>query len=230
MTLLTNSAEGGTSGTAVTTANSGGASGTAWNTVNLTTTLFQASAAYHGSLGYQIANPGTTTPYVRWDFTNTDTSAYRFYFRQSAVTTATTEILGFRNAASATAAQLVLNTTNRLQLQIAGPGTPWSATAALSANTWYRIEVALDRTARTYRVAYYLGDSTTAEQDTGVTSSGATAWTNQFGQARFGKSTTNSFAGSWDFDDMAVDTTAAAFIGPAVTATAYRASQFLPFF
>lgn len=229
MVALRNTAEGGSNTTAVTAANSGGASGTAWNSVNLATFTFATAAAMHGALGYRQANPGTTTPYLRWDATATDLAAVRFYFRMSALPGVAVEVCSFRNGSSLVFSQFQVSSTNALQLSIGGPGVVFTSSAALLANTWYRFEAGFDRANRNYRVAYYLGDSTTAVQDTGVTNSGATTWTNQFAQARFGKTSTASVAATWDYDDIAVETGSASLIGPA-TSTVYNAGQFLPFF
>lgn len=49
-----NNAEGGTSGTAVTTTNSGGASGDAWNVISGGTAIFDSASAMDGSMGYKL--------------------------------------------------------------------------------------------------------------------------------------------------------------------------------
>src|SRR5258707_3093639 len=63
MTLLVNSFEGGTSGSAVSTANSGGASGNAFDSVTIgtgATVAYDNAHAAHGSLALQIATAGTS--------------------------------------------------------------------------------------------------------------------------------------------------------------------------
>jgi len=60
---LSNSAEGGTDTTAVTTANSGGTSGNAWDTVTGAPT-FSATHAAHGTLCYSF--PAATATNVQW--------------------------------------------------------------------------------------------------------------------------------------------------------------------
>src|SRR5436190_21171956 len=66
--LLSNSAEGGTNGTAVTTGNSGGGSGDAFNTstgVN-GTRVFDNTQSAHGSLSYKLINAVNTTNILAW--------------------------------------------------------------------------------------------------------------------------------------------------------------------
>jgi hypothetical protein len=79
-----NSAEGGSSGTTVTSVNSGGTSGTAFDSVGLgtgVTLTFDNTQAAHGSLSYKVTTPSTAAAsYLVWSSFGTVSQLwFRFY-------------------------------------------------------------------------------------------------------------------------------------------------------
>src|SRR5438067_677165 len=85
---ISNSAEGGTNGTTVTTGNSGGGSGDAFSAVNIGTTgavTFDSSASAHGGLSYAFST-GATSALANgtWSLTSAQATVYwRVYIRIS---------------------------------------------------------------------------------------------------------------------------------------------------
>lgn len=65
---ITNSFEGGTSGSAISTSNSGGTSGTAWDALGGSTTLpvYSTAAGIHGGLGASTPLSGNSTTTIEW--------------------------------------------------------------------------------------------------------------------------------------------------------------------
>jgi len=86
MTVATNSAEGGSNGTTVTTGNSGGASGDAFDLVTIGTTgaiTFDNAFAHAGSLAVNVTSGGTgAISYVEWSTAfNGGSSVVQVWFR-----------------------------------------------------------------------------------------------------------------------------------------------------
>jgi hypothetical protein len=82
---LSNTAEGGSDGTAVTTANSGGASGNAWDAISLggATGTYSNLQVDHGTLAYRIVQPASpVTAYVEWNSTSFGSGIGTVYFRE----------------------------------------------------------------------------------------------------------------------------------------------------
>jgi RHS repeat-associated protein len=219
---LSNSAEGGPNGTTVTVANSGGASGDAFNVVTRGTgaaLTFATGAAEHGSLGYSLtATSGTSTGFT-WNGYNATSAAVRFYYNPGSTLPSTTvRLLDVRNS-SATAARVLVSSSNQLIVQNSAGTTVKTFPTALSANTWYRIELAISisGTAATVNAAYYPGDSITPIDAAYTTSSGNTGTAN-ITQISIGDTTSGTWAGTAYFDDLAAQAGTTGYIGPVGTA------------
>lgn len=222
MTLLKNSAEGGTDGTTVTTANSGGTSGTAFSAVAPGTPAssisFRAADAFHGTLCYyqQQLTTANTCTFDLTESTPADSWTFRSYFYLIAYPTATVQgPFHIRSAANASLAQVRLTTTGQWQLNLNATGT--ATTGTLSLLTWYRAEwtgTGLNTATSACQLDTYLGDSTTPLTGLSATMTGQTT-TALAGITRIGR---NSATGTndWLIDDIAVNIGSATALGPEV--------------
>lgn len=223
MTLKTNSAEGGTNTTVATQAvggNTGGGSGDFFDVLAANTQItFDNSQSMHGSLSYKIVNTNSTPCYVSWTGYADTTIAYRFYIRFATLPT----VAGFRvtdprDTAGAGVGRLFLNATNKFSLQNAAGTAVYTATNAISANTWYRVEVVAGTGTAVYKFDYYLGDSLTPVE-TGFSNAAQTnGSSNNIANIRIGNAAAVTYAGTMFIDDVAANNGSTSYIGPASTA------------
>lgn len=206
MAFISNCAEGGTDGTTPTSGNSGGLSGTALDSQTIgsgCTLTFAYAAAYAGALGYRYTLPsGNVSDWQRLPGLNAaGRVVLRFWFRLDSVPTQTEYLCSLRSA-SAQVCVMSIGTDGKLVMQNAagagitsganGSSASSRATNAISANTWYRVEISATKGTTTsngsLEYAYYLGDSTTAEFSwTGTTN--VNAGTANITSARLGRIT-----------------------------------------
>ena len=236
MTLVQNSAEGGTNGTQLTTANSGGGSGDAFTVVSPGSSArctFDNTQTMHGSLSYKIAAAASTTTFNGWNGYTATTMAARFYFRFSALpSVAGFRLLDIRDSAAAGVGRVNMNASNQLIFQNNG-STLKTFTNALSANTWYRLEVVCGNNTAVYKCDYYLGDSTTPVETGFSNATQASGSTNTLAEVRFGPSASTTFASSLWLDDLGAQDGTTTYLGPAaidgaVTAVAATATADAP--
>ncbi len=209
MGTVTNSFEGGTNGTTVTTGNSGGASGTAFNTVTLdsNTIAYDSTVAQKGALSLKISVGAVSgSPIVLWNSGFTGTTMYwRTYVYITANPASNQNVLRFR-VGTTIVGTLRINTTGRIQ-QMYGTGTAGAtSTNAIPLSTWVRIETVITTSTTTtgqmVTRLYLTADSTTPTEtvsNTGISTGSAGSITPFL--AGVVSSTTN-----WSiwFDDMAV--------------------------
>lgn len=224
MSTLNNTFEGGTNTAVVTSGNSGGASGDAFTAVE-TNVVFSSVRAAHGSLSALIANPGVATATMRWALTTAATVAARSYIYLSALTAADLDFIRLSHVGDTSAVFARGIGDGRLRLTILGAAVPWTSTNTIPINQWVRIELRVtagtSTTTGTARLAYYLGDSTTPVEDSGVITGLNTAGgTAGFINARIGKANGASYTGNINTDDPAVytDADAPGFVGPVANA------------
>lgn len=178
MAVLTNTAEGGTDQTAVSTGNSGGTSGDPFTAVALASggvNRFDVAADASGALGYAIANRGTAAnTALQWnepDHGSVAISFGRYYLTSTATPTSSSATLRFFSSAGTEIVRLYWLTSNKLQLWQPSAFIASSlTTTVLTPGTFYRIEYKLDTTtsgagAMTLRI--YQGDSTTLLEEIG---------------------------------------------------------------
>src|SRR5258706_6688481 len=146
--LLTNSAEGGTSGTNVTTGNSGGASGNAWDLVTATggtagIITFDNAHAAHGALGYNLSIGVTAAEcYLQWlaSLGGTFATLYsRAYVYLTANPGATFKLIRFLTAGSANGGVTITSAGKLATLNAAGTAIATS-TNSVPLNQWFRVE------------------------------------------------------------------------------------------
>lgn len=222
MSLLTNSAEGGTNGTTVTAANSGGGSGNAFSSVTIgsgAALTYASAAAAHGTLGYSLTGAASTVTTISWSsFSDTSVTA-RFYYNPGATLPSTLlRLLDIRNS-TGTAARIQLSATNQLFMQNNAGTTVFTSATPLTTNTWYRIEcaISISATTATMKYDYYLLDSTMPVEAGYSTTTGNTGSAN-ITTVNFGSLGTASWTGTSYFDDMATQSNTTTYLGTPATA------------
>jgi hypothetical protein len=213
-----NTAEGGTSGTSVTTANSGGASGNAFSVLSIgsgATLVFSPAAAAHGTLGYAVHGSSGTATLIGWNGFSATSMAIRFYYNPGpSLPNSVIRLADIRNS-TATAARVELSASNQLFIQNTAGTTLTTFPHALQANTWYRIEltISISSSAATINAAYYPADSTTPVDPAYSTVTGNTG-TAAITQVSIGSAATATWTGASYFDNLAAQAGSTAFIGP----------------
>lgn len=220
MAITQNTFEGGTSGATITTANSGGASGTAWDFIEILAgaTATYTTTASNGSRGASFTGNGAHAYISRYLSTSSTKLSARFYVRLPALPSAEFQCFTPRSSANYISS-INFTTAGKIKIASASPGTPtlFTATTALSLNTWYRIEISweIGTTTSNGKVSfkYFLGDGTTAiETYTSTTANLALLPMEEF---RFGK-INNAGDTPILFDSVAHDPTTLTLLGPYV--------------
>ena len=158
MTILRNTAEGGSDGTTVTTGNSGGSSGDAFDVVTIAAgqiLRFASAAAFQGALGYECATTTTGQIFGEWDLVSKFGAAqdelwYRVWRKVPAAAAASHNI--FRLRAPTTLNHLIRTRINfaaslrRFQVLDADGTVQWTSTMEEPVNAWYRMETYWSKT------------------------------------------------------------------------------------
>ncbi len=212
MSQLVSSANGGTSGTTVSTSNSGGASGDALNAVTIGTSatcVFDDTQAVAGGLAYKHATSGTSAAVIQeWTGAIGSWSRIygRIYYRFTSLSLSLDVFRARTAALSAIARVDVAATSGFFRLRNGSNTVVGTSSTALAVNTWYRFEFDFrPGTSVTNTVVLYQGHSTTPLETMAVSSSyssgtdvGQFHWGNLFGQANVGN--------RW-FDEILIDDT-----------------------
>jgi hypothetical protein len=217
---LSNTFEGGTDTTTITTGNSGGASGDAFNTVTIgasATLTFSATHAAHGGLGMQIVQPVTAvSTFVDWTAVGGGTADtfFRIYVYRTANGSAKGYIMAARTTTGTATAYLAIGTTGLVECQNPAGGVLALGSVPIGLNQWVRIEWRVKSSTTVGEVEWRLyntADSTTITETQSATGAVLGATTDQI---RWGTPSTPQPASdtSW-YDDLAVST--AGWIGPA---------------
>lgn len=213
MARKTNSFEGGSNGTTVTTGNSGGASGNAANTVTTGASFthrFTTAQAAHGTLSLEQAGGAGTQCHFTWDFGPVDRIYGRAYVRFATGFQARS-LIQCRAAASQTWRIALLGTGAVVFNNAAN--TTLDTSPTLSLDTWYRIEYDVTQSTGNATVTIYAGDSTTPF-DT-LSASGASLGTADYDEVRHGQIANATGLNSMFWDDL--DVNDIALPGPATT-------------
>lgn len=144
MTAITNTFEGGSNGTTVTTGNSGGSSGTAFDEVTIggaSTLTYSNTHVANGAMGVRILTASGAAAFVEHNTAlGTQTSVWgRFYLYLAAIPTKTTVLARLRTGTTG-AAYLRLKTSAKIELLDTASAPQNTSTTVLSAATLYRIE------------------------------------------------------------------------------------------
>lgn len=231
MTIVRNSAEGQTSGTALTTGNSGGGSGTAFTTVSLGggTAIFSTAAVAVGVNGYRLTALSTAAILVDLDDTLNSSSANtraQVYFTLPSIASQVSWPFGIRNTAANIGAADI-DSTGHIRVNIAVPSVVAGtfSTGTLSAGVLYRAEIlgtGFGTASTTITVNVYAG--TTATLVATCTVSGTTSTV--FNRLRVGKVATGSATGL-DFDEPAIEMGGTTEIGPPAAGAVDTGTGFL---
>lgn len=214
--LLGNSANGGTSGTAVTTGNSGGASGDAFPGV-VPTVVFDNAHYHTTSPGYKLTTGTTpsTSAQLEWSFASATTLYARSYVFIPSLPSASIALLAFTTGIAQKAVLLLDVTTNKLHLWVSGLAEPVT-TNAVPTNAWCRIEAKCFASATAGYLEVQLfnsPDSTTPTETISTVTTGNTG--TGFDGITFGDHTTlTSPPAGYNYwvDDLAIGI--AGYIGP----------------
>jgi len=236
MALLTNNAEGGTSGTTVTTANSGAPSGNAWDTVTIGTTgtlAYDSTHTAHGGLSYKFQFGGTAADVLaQWD-TTLGSGIAQLWFRVYAYFTANPGVatpLWSCSPASGLSARLFVNTAGKLIFNNSAGSTILTSTATVPLNAFFRVEGFCVGSATVGQLEFKLFTAmdSLAPAET-QTSSAAQNTSGTMAKASFGNSgTTIANVGPFWLDDVGVSTTG--YLGPSVAPAAAYATSLPPGF
>jgi len=211
MAKWTNSAEGGSDGTTVTTGNSGDGSGDAWTAVlrNSGTLRFSnaAAAVAHGALGYEIAGlSGSPCELRRHSFTANATLMQSVYYRAAADPSTDNGILRINTEGGSQAGTVFHRSTGRFRtINAAGADVGTDPGAGFFiANVRYRLELRVTRGADTtsgiIEGRAYLGDSRIPLWSS--TATGVNAQTTDLGDFRLGKTSTGTSTDTAFFDSI----------------------------
>lgn len=235
---LVNTFEGQSSGTTLTTSNGGGSSaglgrsGAAFHTVSTgtgVTAQFSSTKSMKGNQSLALALTDTQAGYFGWTHqanSNTARWAARTYvnFGDPGSTSKWAEdIVQIWSSGNVPIGAIRTDSTGNLQVyNYSGTSTGTlasSATYQVSANTWYRAELAVTPGTTTSNgtvdYAVYVGDSSTAVWSGSLTSVNTNAKVNA---SRFGRTgTTGYYARTNYFDDPAAYPMASGFIGISAT-------------
>ncbi len=211
MATFSNTFEGLTNGTALTTANTGGSSGTAAysiaNSTNSTITA-SAAAAKHGDMGVMFACAASegVPSRVSWALSEPGRAVIDAYFYfPSTFNGGNIGLLHFRNN-SGNMGLLYINNTGRLYVSDAtGSGVGGaSGTSVLAIDTWYRISFAItkgaDTSSGTVEWAYFLPGSDTPIESKSY--SAANTGTSNVAYAFLGDTTSRSATHTWYADTV----------------------------
>lgn len=229
MTVLTNSAEGGTSGTTVTTGNSGGASGNAFQSVTISgtgagLTFDNTHSGAHGSLAYKLTFGSSSSVVAEQWNTSMGTQSqvwFRLYLYFTGFPAANVGLWSCAPA-SGTSARMQLKASNPNQghllfLNSAGT-TILTSTNAVPLNQWFRVEGFVIGSSTAGQLEFKLfstPDSTTPDE---TQTSAANVNTNSASITRydFGSSGTGITSYSYWIDDAGLSNVG--YIGPAGSA------------
>lgn len=172
MTILRNTAEGGTVGVAPTVGNSGGASGDAFTVVTTsgTSTITVDNAhAKHGTKAYKIVTGGTSETVIAGLALspNATVGAAQCYLYMTAYPTTQTRLMQFTTAAGAGKDAIAITSAGKLRWD-SFAGTDVSMAMSVPLNTWVRISMVGNLTSCEARLFTDVESTTAAETLTGL--------------------------------------------------------------
>lgn len=216
MPLVQNTFDGGTSGVTISEVNSGGASGTPFTLVEIlagATCTYQSAAAKHGVRGATITGNGAHV-FLQHDIEANAKLSTRFYVRFPSAPTANCQLYTPRSTVNYIGG---INITTALKFQVTNvAGTPLFTSAALTANTYYRVEIShqvATSTTGAIQFKYFVGDSTTAVET--FTSTTADLGTANIINYRLGK-INNAGSTPMDLDSITFNIGSTTLLGPHV--------------
>ena len=229
MAVETNNADAGVNGAAVSTGDTG--SGDPWDVVSAGsgTITYDSGNAYKGSNGIAITS-GTAADrcYLGWEPAAAPTKqATRFYFKFATLPTSAYEMFRISNTAlSAPRLSIVVSSSGYLRIgnyvgaYINAFGGASTSTTAISAGTWYRLELGVDvsggASAGIVNMDVYTGDSTSAISGLSGAATGQ-SFTTTLPLTIFGRTGSLTDHPIMYLDDLAISTGTTTYLGPSPT-------------
>jgi hypothetical protein len=218
MSLLVNTAEGGTDATGVTVGNSGGASGDAFGQVNTSGgTIQYTSTAIHGGLSIVLTQP-TLASVCNIDFDDAAASAsfaFSAYFTTPVLPSVTDQLFPLTmRSLSGALGNVQMSTTGQIKVNI-GTVTSAYSTPVISTGTVYRIEgqgTGWGTAATACDIQIYVGHNTGTPFISVSASGGTTALPVQ--RLRWGKGSGTSTISGFTLDSIQQNIGSSTAIGP----------------
>lgn len=213
-----NSFEGGSNGTTITTANSGGSSGDAFDNApapGVTGVMtFSTAQAAHGSVSMTTSTGGTSAlAYAGYNLATTSTDTCRIYFRFTSLPSAQQNFVRYLSTGSQSL-RVNVTTAGLIEVRNAANNVAGTTTSAISVGSWARLELqsTWSTTVGAVTLRLYLSpDSTTISDSLTLSSLVLTASANE---VRFGVGASMANAVQVWYDDLAIE--GATWHGPAV--------------
>lgn len=202
----------GTDGTTITTT---GAPSGSWNwtyrTLDASCTLeFDSAQAAHGTASMLVNTVTGSRAFGVFNFTGSDQVMFRGYFRWSALSSTNQTFVSINNGSSVRIAALTLDTSNRVCVQDNTSNV--TTGSAVSLNTWYRMELKVDRTNTVLTGWVYEGESAVPAQTISFTT--PSLGSVNIAQLVVGKYNTSNQMGPMWADSLEVRTGTTTLIGP----------------
>jgi hypothetical protein len=185
------------------------------------TMTFAATGAVRGPLSCAMTTTAATVAmYAEYNVTPANRYTWRTYLRLSSLPSVRTILGRFRSslATPATIMSMSISTANTIGFYNAVGTWIDEGVYALSANTTYRIEFAVDIAAATVEWKLFLGDSTTVLETKLATAQNVGVET--IGKIRFGRVVGSAWIGTITWDDWNLKDLATGFPGPVSNAQA----------
>lgn len=229
MATWANTADGGSSGSNVTTGNSGGGSGNAFSSVatdvypgygGTASIQFSGTAARRGTLGYRCREfgGGSRVALTTGDLGSPTYQRLRFYLKVVQLPTEAVALIQPITASGDNPGIIALDPDGVLAIHDYPDNIIGSMSNGLPLNTWLRIETIWDPSSSTsngqVRLAYAIGDGAPVET---LTKTGRNLGTDTtVSRFQIGKATYGGLWSEFHIDDIAADNlgTNATFIGP----------------
>lgn len=237
MAVVTNSFEGGTNGTLLTTANTGGTSGNAFDVVNNTGSgavdNFDNTHTAHGTMAIKVATGVTgVQACTRWTTSVGTVSQawFRAYLYFTAIPTAITRFMGYANSSGSNTCGIVaVNTSGKIQFFNASGSSIITTTNVIPLNAWFRVEGMLigSATVGQLQLKTFTTSMDGVVPDELLTS---TATQNTFGSPgmfSFGQVASTASVGPFWMDDVGISTLG--YLGPYGSPTSPNAGAFMTF-
>lgn len=224
MTVFTQTFDGGSDGTALTTANSGAAGSSTFTAVQAGG-VFSNTHPAHGPLGYKVPAASGSGSYARWAIPSGKNYQASWYMWVGA-TSASIELITHRVTSNVgQIAAATLDTAGKLRLRQGSSSTLWTSPSAFPLNALIRVELLVEMgnaaSDGRARLAFFLPDSATAIADSGwITGLSLGGASDVLGNGTVGLYGANNPSGDIWFDTIRVLTDAdytGAFMGPFTT-------------
>jgi hypothetical protein len=215
-----NSFEGGSNGTTLTQGsggNTGGSSGDFLDSVSVgtgATVAFSTAQAAHGSVSMNTVTTGTSAlAYAGWTLASVASDFSRAYCRFATLPSAQQLFMRYLSSGSQSV-RVNVTTAGLIEIRNAANTVVGTTTSAISANSWFRVELSVTFSATVGAVTlrlYLTPDSTTISDSLTLSSLALTATASEL---RFGIGAAMANTSSEFFDDIATE--GATWHGPAV--------------